>query len=58
MKPHRALPARPRGLTLVELMVSLALGLLVVLVATGLLLSTRTGYLTQDDEIQLHDSAR
>jgi type IV pilus assembly protein PilW len=58
MRRRHALPARPRGLTLVELMVSLALGLLVVLVATGLLLSTRTGYLTQDDEIQLHDSAR
>lgn len=46
------------GLTLVELMVSLALGLLIVLVSTGLLLSTRTAYLTQDDEIQLQDGAR
>ncbi|HEY4542731.1 MAG TPA: PilW family protein [Noviherbaspirillum sp.] len=52
---------RPRicsGLTLVELMVSLALGLLIVLVTTGLLLSTRTGYLAQDDEAQLQEGGR
>ena len=59
MKLHRPLSiVRLRGLTLVELMVSLALGLLVVLAATGLLLSTRTGYLTQDDQAQLLDGAR
>lgn len=46
------------GVTLIELMISMALGLLVVLVATGLLLSTRTGYLSQDDDTQLHDSGR
>ncbi len=47
-----------RGLTLVELMVAFAIGLLVVLAATGLLLSTRTAYLGQDDQVQLHEGAR
>lgn len=46
------------GLTLTELMVSLALGLLVTLITTGLLLSTKSSYLVQDDQVQLHDSAR
>lgn len=54
MKPCR----RQAGLTLVELMVSLALGLLLVLVATGMLVSTKSSFTTQDDDIQLHDSAR
>lgn len=59
---NRASSSSPRahmdGLTLVELMVSLVLGLLIVLVSTGLLLSVRTGFLAQDDEVQLQDGAR
>lgn len=58
MKPYVPRRARHRGLTLVELMVALALGLLVLLATTGLLLSARTGYLMQDDQVQLHDGAR
>lgn len=47
-----------RGLTLVELMVSLAIGLVVVLAATALLLSSRSAYLGQDDETQLQEGGR
>jgi type IV pilus assembly protein PilW len=52
LRPHDA------GLTLIELMVSLALGLLVIMVTSALLLSTKSSYVAQDDEAQLHDSAR
>lgn len=49
---------RERGLTLVELMVSMVLGLLLVLVATGMLVSAKSSFATQDDDVRLHDSAR
>lgn len=49
---------RESGITLVELMVSLTLGLLVVLVATGLLLATKAGYTTQDDNSRIDDTGR
>lgn len=46
------------GLTLVELMVSITLGLLVVMVATALLLSSKSGYTTQDDATRLQETGR
>lgn len=46
------------GLTLVELMISLTLGLLVVAAAMALLLSTKSGYATQDEEAVLQDTGR
>lgn len=50
--------AKQSGLTLVELMVSIALGLLVVLSATALLLSSKSGYMSQSDSANFQDTAR
>src|SRR5438034_11325590 len=50
--------ARQTGLTIVELMVSMTLGLLVVMAATALLLSTKSGYITQDEAARLQDTGR
>lgn len=51
MKPLRRLsaPTRQRGLTLVEFMVALVVGMLVVLAATAGMLGTRGTSLTRDD---------
>lgn len=49
---------RQSGLTLVELMISITLGLLVVLAATALLVSSKTAYTSQDDGTRLQDSGR
>ena len=51
-------PARQRGLTLVELMISITLGLLVVLAATAMLLASKSSYTTMDDDTAVRDSAR
>ncbi|RZI43225.1 pilus assembly protein PilW [Herbaspirillum sp. HC18] len=45
-------------MTLVELMVSMAIGMLVMLIATALLLSTKSGYVMQTDSAQMLDSGR
>lgn len=60
LPPRHALRARfnEAGLTLVELMISLTLGLLVVAAAMALLLSTKSGYATQDEEAVLQDTGR
>jgi type IV pilus assembly protein PilW len=63
MGDRRLRPGQPsalyqRGLTLAELMVSIALGLLVVLVASVLLLSSSTSYLEQNEAVQLGDGGR
>ncbi|MGB6055863.1 MAG: PilW family protein [Burkholderiaceae bacterium] len=50
--------ARQRGLTLVELMISIVLGMLVVLAATALLVSSKSSYIAQDDGTQMQDTAR
>ena len=50
--------ARARGLTLAELMVALALGLLVVLVGGALLVSSSASYLSQSEAARLDDSGR
>jgi type IV pilus assembly protein PilW len=49
---------RQAGLTLVELMVAMTLGLLVVLAATGLLVSSKNSYTAQDDNIRVQDAGR
>lgn len=49
---------RQTGLTLVELMISITLGLIVLLAATALLLSSKSAYTSQDDGSRLQDSAR
>ena len=46
------------GLTIVELMVAITVGLLVVLAATSLLLSTKTSYLIQDEGARLQETGR
>lgn len=46
------------GWTIVELMIALTLGLLVVLAATGLLLSSKAGYLVQDQSTQVQETGR
>lgn len=47
-----------QGLTLVELMISLAIGLFVVLAASALLVSVKTGYVAQDDDLHIQDTGR
>lgn len=49
---------RSKGLTLIELLVAMALGLLVVLAAVSALTVARTGFTTVDSASQLRDSAR
>lgn len=49
---------RQNGLTLVELMVALAVSLFVVLAATGLLLSARSGYVLHSEQAQITDTGR
>lgn len=46
------------GLTLVELMISITLGFFVVLAAAALLLSTKAGYVTQDEGVHVQDTGR
>jgi type IV pilus assembly protein PilW len=50
---------RPQdGLTIVELMISIALGLLIVLAASALLGSSRTSYAAQDEGARSHETGR
>ena len=49
---------RQHGLTLVELMISITLGLLVVLAATALLVSSKSSYVSQDDDTLVRDTGR
>jgi type IV pilus assembly protein PilW len=46
------------GLTLVELLVSSALGMVVVIAATSLLLSTKDGYMRQDEIARMEETGR
>jgi type IV pilus assembly protein PilW len=46
------------GLTLVELMIAISLGLLVVMAATSLLLSAKSGYVAQSEGAYVQDSGR
>ncbi|RJG08011.1 pilus assembly protein PilW [Noviherbaspirillum cavernae] len=45
-------------MTLVELMISMTLGLVVVMAATALLLSTKSGYAVQDESARIQDTGR
>jgi type IV pilus assembly protein PilW len=47
-----------RGLSLPELMVALAIGLLLILAAGALLLATRSSYLLHDDRVRLDETGR
>lgn len=49
---------RQRGVTLVELMISMTLGMCIVLAITGLVVSSKTAQSTQHEAIQLQDTAR
>jgi type IV pilus assembly protein PilW len=55
MMPRRSVSD---GLALVELMVALAIGLLLILVSTALLLATRSAYLLHDDRVRIEESGR
>jgi len=46
------------GVTLVELMISMAVGLFVVLTATAVLVSVKASYLEQDDAAQMQETGR
>ena len=46
------------GVTLVELMIAMALGMAIVLLATSLLLSTRSAYSAQSDEARIEETGR
>lgn len=50
--------ARQRGFTLTELMIALVLGLLVVLAATAMVVTSRGTYRTQDESTRLAENAR
>lgn len=50
--------ARQRGMTLVELMVAMVLGLIITLAAVAALLVSRQGFFTVDAASQLRDNAR
>jgi type IV pilus assembly protein PilW len=47
-----------RGLTIIEMMIALAIGLLIMFTLTHLLLSGKTGYTTQDQIVGLQESGR
>ncbi len=49
---------RQQGFTLTELMIALVLGLLVVLAATVMLVSSRSTYRTQDEGTRIQENAR
>ena len=51
-------PATSRGLTLVELLVALAIGLMIVLVATTVMVFSQRGAVVVDGAAQLRDDAR
>lgn len=46
------------GVTLIELMISMAVGMFVVLTATAVLVSVKSSYLEQDDEAQMQETGR
>lgn len=56
----RLIPVRKlqSGLTIIELMISITLGLLVILSATGLVISTKSLFVTQTDIVDTEDTAR
>lgn len=57
-RPFLRPPALQTGLTLVELMVAMTLGLLITMVAAGALLVARQGFTSVDAAAQLRDNGR
>jgi type IV pilus assembly protein PilW len=55
---HPRVTKRQAGLTLVELMISITLSLLVVLVATAMLLASKSGYIMLDETTRLFETGR
>jgi type IV pilus assembly protein PilW len=49
---------RQHGLTLIELMIAITLGLLILLAATGFLLSVKASYIAQDQAEQIQETGR
>lgn len=49
---------RQHGLTMIELLIAMTLGLFVVLAATGLLLSSKAGYIVQDQTAHVQETGR
>lgn len=47
-----------QGLTIAELMIAISLGLFIVLTATGLLLSSKAGYVMQEQNAQIQETGR
>lgn len=47
-----------QGLTLIELMIALALGLFIVFTAMGLLVASKAGYVMQDQQAQIQETGR
>jgi type IV pilus assembly protein PilW len=54
----RAMASSQAGVTLIELAISMALSLLVVMAATALLQSAKAGYLRQDEGAHIQDTGR
>jgi type IV pilus assembly protein PilW len=57
-RTHRTLIARSRGFTLLELMISMVLGLVVIGGALGVVLSNRQSYRTNEGLSQVQERAR
>lgn len=55
---NRRASSRERGMTLIELMVAMVIGLVVVMAAVAVLTVSRTGFTTVDAASQLRDSTR
>lgn len=51
-------PVRQHGMTMVELMVAVTVGLLVLLLAAGMLISANRGHAAQEEAARLDDSGR
>ncbi len=47
-----------RGWTIIEMMIAITLGLFILLATTGLLLSSKTGYVMQDQNATIHETGR
>jgi type IV pilus assembly protein PilW len=47
-----------QGMTIVELMISLALGLMIILAGSALLLASKSSYVTLDESAQIQDTGR
>lgn len=55
--PHRSGPHRHRGVSLIELMIGIAIGMLIVVAAIGTMLYTRASSTTIGDSARLHQDA-